>query len=70
LFDQFLLSPQFTQVNFPIKYEAAHVFNHQKLSSWDRKFQGRPFRTYVGSRYLGGYSDHYPVLVEISLQQQ
>ncbi len=25
------------------------------------KFQGAPFPTYGGSRYLGGYSDHYPV---------
>lgn len=25
------------------------------------KFQGAPFPTYGGSRYLGGYSDHFPV---------
>lgn len=25
----------------------------------------QPFRTYVGSKYLGGYSDHLPVFVEI-----
>lgn len=68
LFDQFLLSPQFYQSNYPLQYTAAHVFDHQKLSSWDRKFQGRPFRTFAGSRYLGGYSDHYPVIVELDLK--
>jgi endonuclease/exonuclease/phosphatase family metal-dependent hydrolase len=65
LFDQFLLSDQFFQPNFSIQFEKAEVFSHQKLSSWDRKFQGRPFRTYAGSRYLGGYSDHYPVITEL-----
>lgn len=66
LFDQFLFTPQFYRQDFPLHFQAAHVFNHQKLSSWDRKFQGRPFRTYAGSRYLGGYSDHYPVIAEFN----
>jgi endonuclease/exonuclease/phosphatase family metal-dependent hydrolase len=26
-----------------------------------------PFRTYAGSKYLGGYSDHFPISFEISL---
>jgi len=26
-----------------------------------------PFRTYAGTKYLGGYSDHFPVSVEISI---
>ncbi len=64
LFDQFLVSKNFTDSDFQLQFQEAHVFNHQKLSSWDRKFQGRPFRTYAGTRYLGGYSDHYPVITE------
>jgi len=28
---------------------------------------GRPFRTYTGLRYLGGFSDHLPVLMKIEL---
>lgn len=67
LFDQFLLSPQFYRQDFPLQFLSAQVFNHQKLSSWDRKFQGRPFRTYAGTRYLGGYSDHYPVITEFKV---
>ena len=27
----------------------------------------QPFRTYVGSKYLGGYSDHLPVSIDISV---
>jgi exonuclease III len=64
LFDQFLLSPHFSQNISSFQFTNAYVFNHEKLSSWDRKFQGRPFRTFAGTRYLGGYSDHYPVITE------
>lgn len=28
------------------------------------KYKGAPFPTYGGSRYLGGYSDHYPVIAK------
>ena len=62
LFDQILLSKQFFETSFPLNFKAAKIFNHYKLSSWDKKFASRPFRTYAGSRYLGGYSDHFPVL--------
>jgi hypothetical protein len=65
LFDQILLSPVFFTGDFSLKFEEAIVFNNIKLGSWDRKFQGRPFRTYAGTRYLGGYSDHYPVLIKL-----
>ncbi|MGS0748543.1 endonuclease/exonuclease/phosphatase family protein [Halpernia sp. GG3] len=65
LFDQILLSGEFFTNNYSIKFDEAIVFNNLKLSSWDRKFQGRPFRTYAGTRYLGGYSDHYPVLIKL-----
>lgn len=29
------------------------------------RFKGNPFRTYAGNRYLGGYSDHLPVKIEL-----
>ncbi|MBC7555697.1 MAG: endonuclease [Chryseobacterium sp.] len=65
LFDQILLSGEFFTNNYSIKFDEAIVFNNLKLSSWDRKFQGIPYRTYAGTRYLGGYSDHFPVLVKL-----
>ncbi len=33
------------------------------------KFQGAPFPTYGGSRYLGGYSDHFPVIAKFLIKQ-
>lgn len=65
LFDQILLSKEFFSENFPLKFTNAEVFNHEKISNWDKKFRGRPFRTYAGTRYLGGYSDHFPVFVKL-----
>lgn len=65
LFDQILISDQFlNHHNFPLTYDSAEVFNHPQISNWDKKFLGRPFRTFVGTRYLGGYSDHFPVIVK------
>lgn len=29
------------------------------------RFKGNPFRTYAGTRYLGGFSDHLPVKIEL-----
>ncbi|MBU4538524.1 MAG: endonuclease [Weeksellaceae bacterium] len=65
LFDQIILSVHFFNSVSPLKFKTAKVFNHEKLSNWGKKFAGRPFRTYAGTRYLGGYSDHFPVITEL-----
>ncbi|UOU99960.1 hypothetical protein MUU74_08390 [Chryseobacterium daecheongense] len=63
LFDQILLSKSFFE-NRGLIFQNAQVFNSEKISSRDRRFEGRPFRTFAGTRYLGGYSDHFPVFVQ------
>ncbi len=63
LFDQMMLTHDFIDENFPLTINEAKVFNHEKLQNWDQKFSGRPFRTFAGTRYLGGYSDHFPILI-------
>ncbi len=67
LFDQILLSPQFFEQSALLQFSNAKVFNHAKLATWDRKSSGRPYRTYAGRRYLGGFSDHFPVLIEFKI---
>ena len=43
------------------------VFRHSALLIPDKTYGGvKPFRTYEGYRYAGGYSDHLPVLLDIS----
>lgn len=64
LFDQMLLSQHFYQPESILRFKNSTVFNSLQISSNDKRFLGRPFRTYAGSRYLGGYSDHFPVITE------
>lgn len=63
LFDQIILSNNFFLNSSSFAFKKAEVFNSEKISNWDKKFSGRPFRTYAGTRYLGGYSDHFPVYI-------
>lgn len=67
LFDQVILSKSFFKDNTVLSFQNAEVFRSEKISSRDRRFQGRPFRTYAGTRYLGGYSDHFPVFVKFKV---
>ena len=69
LFDQIILSTEFFNSDSQIHFVKAKVFNHEKLSNRNSKFSGRPFRTYAGTRYLGGYSDHFPVYVQLAIKK-
>ena len=52
-----------------IKGGGAHVFEAEFLTVDDDKFLGaKPFRTYLGPRYQGGFSDHLPVYVDLKHQ--
>ncbi len=69
LFDQIMLSESFFSKDSGLVFENAEVFRSEKIKSRDRKLQGRPFRTYAGTRYLGGYSDHFPVFIRFKMNK-
>lgn len=47
-----------------MKEGSAHVFAPSFLLKPDKTWRGiRPFRTYYGFKYEGGYSDHLPLRV-------
>jgi predicted extracellular nuclease len=49
-----------------VKNFTGNVFNADFLLEDDTKFGGkRPLRTYSGFKYVGGYSDHLPVWVDL-----
>ena len=49
-----------------IKNGKALVFNPDFLQVPDDKFLGtKPFRTFIGIRYIGGFSDHFPVYIDL-----
>ena len=64
LFDQIILSKNFFDAE-PTKhsFKYAEVFDKYFLQEWKGKYRGTPFRTFVGKRYQGGFSDHFPVYV-------
>ncbi len=67
LFDQILFSNSFFDTtNSNLIFDKAEVFNSKFLTQYHGKYKGQPFRTYVGKKYIGGYSDHFPVYVKFS----
>lgn len=69
LFDQIivsnnLLEPQQDRYAF----DSADIFDDNFVKQHHGKYKGQPFRTYVGTKYMGGYSDHFPVYVQLKKQ--
>ncbi len=66
--DQIIVSGDFLQSNnsFQTSSENAHVFNADFLLEDDKNFTGKkPFRTYNGYKYNGGFADHLPVFLDL-----
>jgi Endonuclease/Exonuclease/phosphatase family. len=70
LFDQIILSTNFLRHNGDqLRFEEAKIFNPKHLQEFKGRFKGNPFRTFVGKKYLGGLSDHFPVYGILSLKK-
>jgi len=68
VFDQWIVSDNFTKGNGCIKFLKAEIFNAGFLLEPDIKFGGvKPKRTYVGYKYREGFSDHLPILLRIQI---
>lgn len=67
LLDQFLVSSQLLiETGIYTKPDLVKIFTSEFLSVEDEKYGGtKPYRTYLGPRYLGGYSDHYPIYLDL-----
>lgn len=52
-----------------IKTSQAYVYAADFLLEEDTKGGMKPFRTYSGFRYLGGYSDHLPIYLDLILER-
>lgn len=70
LFDQMVFTKNFFNGTAPIQFEGSKVFSPHQITEWDRRYQGFPFRTYSGTRYLGGYSDHFPIVSHVKYINQ
>lgn len=66
LFDQIIISHSF--FNFEKgthSFDQANIFDDLFLRENKGRYKGSPFRTYAGSKYLGGFSDHFPVYITL-----
>lgn len=64
LFDQIMFtSPLLTTQKEYSTYKMykVNVFNPQYLTTQKGKYKGYPYRSFSGSNFIGGYSDHYPI---------
>ncbi|MBK3518326.1 endonuclease/exonuclease/phosphatase family protein [Carboxylicivirga marina] len=65
MFDQIVMSQSLLSGSASLKYKNSYVYSIEPLKVQEGKYKDYPFRTYVGNRYDGGYSDHYPVVIVI-----
>ena len=62
LFDQLIISPSFLEKDRTnwVFYKS-YIFNKPFLINPKGRFKGYPLRSFVGTTWQGGYSDHFPV---------
>ncbi len=69
-FDQFIVSqPLFLDNGLTVSAETS-IANIDFLLIDDKKYLGfKPFRTYNGYKYIGGYSDHLPIKLVVKFEE-
>lgn len=68
LLDQFILSPGlFDKDGFD--FEDVEIYSPEFLKEKSGRYAGSPFPTYGGNRYLGGYSDHFPIVLRLNVDK-
>ena len=67
LFDQILLSYSLVHPDpeSGFRLHRANIYNPEKLLVKEGKYRGYPFRSFQNGKFSGGYSDHFPVYVEL-----
>ncbi len=70
MLDQIIISKELlTGDNIKYTCNSFEVYKPYLMVTRSGKFKGTPFPTYGGSRYLGGYSDHFPVTAKFKLNR-
>ena len=70
LFDQIIISNNFLKpYDNPFQFVESNIFNPKELQEFTGKYKGSPFRTYIGEKFLGGLSDHFPVYEVFSVKK-
>lgn len=68
MLDQIIVSgPIITGDVFRYVCNSFEVFKPDQIVTQTGQYQGAPFPSYGGRRYLGGYSDHFPVIAKFEI---
>ncbi|MCH8554389.1 MAG: hypothetical protein LAT76_04465 [Schleiferiaceae bacterium] len=68
--DQFLVSQSLLTGNWQVKNHQATVFRAPFLLEKDERYTGDfPIRAFRGPRYVGGFSDHLPIFLDLIKNQ-
>ena len=70
LFDQFFMTSNLTQRSSGYFLWNTGIYTPGYLRTSNGKYKGYPFRTYAGTTYQGGYSDHFPVYLLLLKEQK
>ena len=71
LLDQVIISGELlTNKNFHYICNSYEVYKPYFIVTHHGKYKGTPFPTFGGRRYLGGYSDHFPVLAKFLITSE
>ena len=70
LFDQFLFSKSLIATQTGWSAQHAFIYCLPSLINSKGRYKGYPYRTYVGTVYQGGYSDHLPVGIRLQWRKK
>ena len=65
-YDQILYTEEIFAQTLHLSLIKAEVYKNKWMQTKDKNKNAYPLRTYAGSRFLGGFSDHFPVLLRFS----
>ena len=68
LFDQVIISDGFLKnKNHKLHYEKAEIFKPDLIIDHYKGHEGEPHRSFVGTHWINGYSDHFPVILYLGM---
>lgn len=70
MIDQILVSSAMTNGKNNLQYvpKSFKIVTFPYMKETEEKYKDQPLRTFAGKRYLGGYSDHFPVSISIMVK--
>ncbi len=66
MIDQFFLSKNLVDNKTGLFFLKAAVFNKKYLINPSGKYEGYPFKSFAGGKFLNGYSDHFPIYLYLA----